>query len=300
MDKLRVGNALVSRVEEWSGGFSSADFLFADYEEQAWKRREDEFVPEFYLPDEGKIFGVLQSWVIDTGDRRILFDTGAGNDKDRPGIPIFGNLETDFLARLERAGYQPEDMDLVVCSHLHIDHVGWNTRMVDGRWEPTFRNAQYVMPEADRDYWDPRGTGARPSEQGAFVNSGVFEDSVQPIIDLDRVTWADDGHEIAPGMTLRSRPGHTPGQMSLELDSDGHSALFVGDIVHHPMQIHRPDWNSRFCEDPDQARVSRRTVLDHAADCGALLIPAHFGGEHVVRVEREGTDFRPIYVKEAS
>ena len=299
MDKFKVGNALISRVEEWSGGFSRADFLFAGYEEREWQRRESEFVPGFYLPDEELIFGVLQSWVIDTGDQRILFDTGAGNDKDRPGIPIFGNLHSNFLDRLQYAGYHAEDIDLVVCSHLHIDHVGWNTFKVADRWAPTFPNAQYVMPKADRDYWDPQGTGPRPTEQGSFVNSGVFEDSVQPIIDLGRVTWAEDRHEIAPGIQLRSRPGHTPGQMSMELNSDGASAFFVGDIVHHPIQIHRPDWNSRFCENPEQARETRRKVLDSVVDNEALLIPAHFGGEHVVRIERANTDFRPVYVKEA-
>jgi glyoxylase-like metal-dependent hydrolase (beta-lactamase superfamily II) len=298
VDKFRVGKATVSRVEEWSGGFSPADFLFADYEEDAWKEREEEFVPEFYLPDEGKIFGVLQSWIIDTGDQRILVDTGAGNDKDRPGIPIFGNLQSDFLSRFRATGYAPEDIDLVLCSHLHIDHVGWNTMKVDDRWEPTFRNAHYVMPLADRDYWDPTGDGPRPTEQGAFVNSGVFEDSVQPIIDLGRVDWAEDGHELAPGLTLRARPGHTPGQMALELESAGERAMFVGDIVHHPMQIHRPDWNSRFCEDPQMARDSRRATLEAVVDTNALLVPAHFGGEHVVKVVRDGTGFRPVYVKE--
>lgn len=298
MDKFRVGSAVISRVEEWSGGFSSADFLFAGYEEAEWKRREAEFIPDFFLPDEDRIFGVLQSWIIDTGDQRILVDTGAGNDKERPGIPIFGNLETDFLDRFRATGYDPGDIDLVVCSHLHIDHVGWNTVRTEKGWEPTFRNAQYVMPLADHDYWDPAGTGPRPTEQGAFVNSGVFEDSVEPIIALGRVTWAEDGYEVSPGLTLRARPGHTPGQMALELESAGESAFFVGDIVHHPMQIHRPDWNSRFCEDPQQARDSRRSTLEAVVDREALLVPAHFGGEHVVRVAREGTNFRPVYVKE--
>ena len=298
MDRFRVGDMLISRVEEWSGGFSSADFLFADYEEQNWRDREREFVPDFYLPDEGRILGVLQSWVIDTGKQRILFDTGAGNDKERPGIPLFGNLQTPFLDRLAAAGYQPQDIDLVVCSHLHIDHVGWNTQLVDGRWQPTFPNAEYVLPIADRDYWDPANAAEQPTEQGAFVNSGVFEDSVQPIIDRGRDRWVKDGDEVVPGLTLWSRPGHTPGQMAMELRSAGQSAYFVGDILHHPMQIHCPDWNSRFCEDPERARESRRSVLNAVADQEALLIPAHFGGEHVVRVAREGADFRPVYVRE--
>jgi glyoxylase-like metal-dependent hydrolase (beta-lactamase superfamily II) len=298
MDRFQVGDVSITRVEEWSGGFSSADFLFAGYEDPEWQRREPEFVPDFYLRDEGLIFGVLQSWVLDTGSQRILFDTGAGNDKDRPGIPIFGGLTTDFLGRLEHAGYQPEDIDVVVCSHLHIDHVGWNTRLVDGVWRPTFANAQYLLPQADHDYWDPTGSGPRPTDQGAYVNSGVFEDSVQPIVEHGRAVWVDDGYEVAPGLTLRARPGHTPGQMAMELSSRGQKAVFVGDILHHPMQIHRPDWNSRFCEDPEQARVTRRAVLESVADADALLIPAHFGGEHVVRVARDGTGFRPIYVSQ--
>jgi glyoxylase-like metal-dependent hydrolase (beta-lactamase superfamily II) len=298
MDRFRVGDMLISRVEEWSGGFSGADFLFADYDEEGWRKREEEFVPDFYLPEEGLIFGVLQSWVIDTGKQRILFDTGAGNEKERPGIPIFGNLQTPFIDRLAAAGYQPQDIDIVVCSHLHIDHVGWNTQLVDGSWVPTFPNAEYVMPIADRDYWDPSVETEKPSEQGALVNSGVFEDSVQPIIDRGRDRWAGDGDEVVPGLTLHARPGHTPGQMAMELRSQGQAAFFVGDIMHHPMQIHRPDWNSRFCEDPQRARESRRSVLDAVAEQEALLIPAHFGGEHVVRVRRDGANFRPVYVKE--
>ncbi|WP_114226896.1 MULTISPECIES: MBL fold metallo-hydrolase [Sphingomonas] len=300
MDQFHIGKIKVSRVEEWSGGFSSADFLFAGYEEEEWRRREPEFVPDFYLPDEGRIFGVLQSWVLDTGRERILFDTGAGNDKDRPGIPIFGNLETDFLARLRAAGYEPGDIDTVVCSHLHIDHVGWNTTLVDDRWEPTFRNARYVLPTADRDYWDPQGEGQRPTEQGQYVNAGVFEDSVQPIIDASRAIWADDGFEVAEGLTLHSRPGHTPGQMAMEVRTPDQTAFFVGDILHHPMQVHRPDWNSRFCEDPEQAIASRRQTLEQVANSGALLVPAHFGGEHLVRVAREGSSFRPLYVRDVA
>jgi glyoxylase-like metal-dependent hydrolase (beta-lactamase superfamily II) len=300
MDRFRIGDIIVSRVEEWSGGFSSADYLFAGYEDEEWKRREPEFVPDFYKRDEGLIFGVLQSWVIDTGKERILFDTGAGNDKERPGIPIFGGLQTDFLDRLVASGYQPEDIDTVVCSHLHIDHVGWNTRLVEGAWRPTFANARYVMPTADRDYWDPGNDGEKPTEQGAFVNAGVFEDSVEPIMAAGRAEWVGDGFEIAPGISLAARPGHTPGQMALDVTSGDHVALFVGDILHHPMQVHRPDWNSRFCEDPQQARESRRAVLEQAADRDALLVPAHFGGEHLIRVAREGAGFRPVYVREVA
>jgi glyoxylase-like metal-dependent hydrolase (beta-lactamase superfamily II) len=295
MDRFRVGRFVVHRIEEWQGSFAPPDMLFQGYDASRWREHVPEFVPDYFRPAEGKLYAFLQSWLIDTGTQRILFDTGAGNDKDRPGIPLFGNLATDFLARLRRAGFAPEDIDIVVCSHIHVDHVGWNTRLVDGRWEPTFRNARYVLPLADRDFWDPAILSAGPGEIGRIVNAGMFDDSVRPLIEAGRVEWAEDGHEVAPGLTCHAAPGHTPGSMMMRVVSDGRKAMFVGDIVHHPMQIHQPGWNSAYCEDQDQARETRRRVLTEAADTQALLIPAHFGGEHIVQVAHEGRSFRPIY-----
>jgi glyoxylase-like metal-dependent hydrolase (beta-lactamase superfamily II) len=299
MDRFRIGNIVVHRIEEWQGSFAPPDMLFQGYEARDWAPHEREFVPDYFNPGEGKLYAFLQSWVLDTGTQRILFDTGAGNDKDRPGIPVFGNLDTDFLSRLRRAGFAPEDIDIVVCSHIHIDHVGWNTQLVEGRWHPTFRNARYVLPRDDHEYWDPADMRRGPGEVGRIVNAGMFEDSVQPLIDAGRVEWAEDGFEIAPGLSLHSVPGHTPGSMMMRVSSADRRAMFVGDIVHHPMQIYQPGWNSAYCEDQDQARLSRRRVLTEAADTGALLIPAHFGGHHVVQVAREGTAFRPLYTGES-
>lgn len=294
MDQFSIGRIRVHRVEEWQGAFAPPAELFQGFDVRDWSRHEDEFVPDYFDPASGKLFAFLQSWVLDTGDQRILFDTGAGNDKDRPDLPIFGNLQTDFLDRLAAAGFQPEDIDTVVCSHIHVDHVGWNTRLVEGRWEPTFRNARYVLPVRDRDYWDPQVAGVGPGVVGTLVNGGMFDDSVRPILEAGRAEWADDGFEVAPGLTLHARPGHTPGSTVMQVASEGVTAMFVGDVVHHPAQIYRPEWNSAFCEDADQARETRRRVLGDAADLEALLIPAHFGGSHVARVVREGSGFRPI------
>lgn len=299
MDRFNVGTVRVSRIEEWQGTFSPPDQLFSGYAAEGWEKHEQEFVPDYFDPQSGKLYAFLQSWVLDTGRHRILFDTGAGNDKDRPNLPIFGNLQTEFLNRLAQAGFQPEDIDIVVCSHIHVDHVGWNTRLIDGRWEPTFRNARYVLPLADRDYWDPENETASPGTVGTLVNAGMFEDSVRPLIEAGRVEWAEDGFEVEPGISLHARPGHTPGSMVMQVSSRGEKAMFVGDIVHHPVQIYRPDWNSQFCEDPEQARATRRQVLAEAADSDALFIPAHFGGEHVVRVVRDGSSFKPFYIKGA-
>ena len=294
MDRFTLGKIRVHRIEEWRGTFSPPRELFQGFSADDWNDHEEEFTPDYYDPASGKLFAFLQSWVLDTGDQRILFDTGAGNDKDRPNLPIFGNLKTDFLDRLAAAGFQPEDIDTVVCSHIHVDHVGWNTRLIDGRWEPTFRNARYVLPVRDRDYWDPLVESRGPGVIGTIVNAGMFEDSVRPILEAGRAEWVDDGFEVGPGLVLHARPGHTPGSTVMQASSDGVEAMFVGDVVHHPAQIYRPEWNSAFCEDPDQARDTRRQVLGEAADREALLIPAHFGGAHAARVVRDGAGFRPI------
>jgi len=294
MDRFTLGKIRVHRIEEWRGTFSPPGELFQGFSADDWNDHEEEFTPDYYDPASGKLFAFLQSWVLDTGDQRILFDTGAGNDKDRPNLPIFGNLKTDFLDRLAAAGFQPEDIDTVVCSHIHVDHVGWNTRLIDGRWEPTFRNARYVLPVRDRDYWDPLVESRGPGVIGTIVNAGMFEDSVRPILEAGRAEWVDDGFEVGPGLVLHARPGHTPGSTVMQASSDGVEAMFVGDVVHHPAQIYRPEWNSAFCEDPDQARDTRRQVLGEAADREALLIPAHFGGAHAARVVRDGAGFRPI------
>ncbi|MES2044228.1 MAG: MBL fold metallo-hydrolase [Pseudomonadota bacterium] len=294
MDRFGIGKIAVHRIEEWCGTFSPPAALFQGFHEDAWERHQEAFVPDYFDPVSGKLVAVLQSWVLDTGEQRILFDTGAGNDKDRPDLPIFAHLQTDFLGRLAAAGFQPEDIDTVVCSHIHVDHVGWNTRLIDGAWQPTFRNARYVLPVRDRDYWDPEVTATGPGAIGTMVNGGMFEDSVRPILQAGRAEWADDGFEIAPGLVLHARPGHTPGSTVMKVSSDGVEAMFVGDVVHHPAQIYAPEWNSAFCEDADQARATRRQVLGEAADREALLIPAHFAGAHVARVVRDGTGFRPI------
>jgi glyoxylase-like metal-dependent hydrolase (beta-lactamase superfamily II) len=237
----------------------------------------------------------LQSWVIELDGVTVLIDTGAGNDKERPGLPVFGQLRTPFLERLAAAGFTPEAIDLVICTHLHVDHVGWNTRLVDGEWRPTFPRATYVFPEADAEYWDPRNAGRYPPHVGAAVNAGFFEDSVRPILDAGRARLVGAAAEVGPGLQLAAAPGHTPGSQTITLESGGEVAIFCGDIVHHPLQILNPDWNSIFCEDPPLARATRRRVLERAAAHSARLVPAHFAGQHTVRVERSGDGFRPRF-----
>ena len=290
-EAFRIGRYKVHRIEEWQGGFSPPEALFAEFEAQAFAQVADTFEPDCLR--EGMIYGYLQSWLIDTGDMRVLVDTGAGNGKQRPGIPIFGDLDTGFLSRLADAGYSPEDIDTVFCTHLHIDHVGWNTQLQDGEWVPTFPNATYCLPAVDDSAWNPDGDQYR-TMSGAQVNANVYEDSVVPVLASGRCRLVNDGEAIGAGMTAVHAPGHTPGHMVLEVCDDGDMALFTGDILHHPMQIYRPDWNSVYCEDRAQAAETRLKVLNRAANNDARIVPAHFGAPHSVFVERlPNGRFRP-------
>lgn len=289
---FRIGSHRVFHVEEWQGGFAPPADLFAEFEPGPFSDAMASFEPD-YVRD-GLLYAFLQSWVISTGNETVLVDTGAGNEKDRPHIPVFGNLRTDFLDRLAAAGFAPERIDKVFCTHLHIDHVGWNTVLKDEVWVPTFPNATYYFPRIDDEVWDP-SRSRYATMNGAAVNMNVYEDSVRPVIEAGKAVFVDDGDEIAPGMVARAAPGHTPGQMVLEVSSEGEEAMFTGDILHHPMQIFRPDWNSVYCEDPAQAAATRRAVLERACNRGARIVPAHFGGVHSTYVERDEAGFRPRF-----
>jgi glyoxylase-like metal-dependent hydrolase (beta-lactamase superfamily II) len=295
IDRFQVGQARVTRIEEWRGTFLTPQVLFAGFSADAYAdTREAIGFPYLDLATDA-IHARLQSWVIEHGGQTVLIDTGAGNDKERPGLPIFGGLKTPFLKRLASAGFAVEDIDLVICTHLHVDHVGWNTQLVGGEWRPTFPRAEYVFPVADAVYWDPRNVDRFPPHVGAAVNAGFFEDSVQPILDAGRARLVEGVVEVGPGLRLDPVPGHTPGSTAITLQSDGEAAIFCGDVVHHPLQILNPTWNSIFCEDAALARESRRKVLDMAADHDACLVPAHFAGEHRVRVQRVGGGFSPVF-----
>lgn len=296
MLSFTTGAFAVYNIEEWQGEFASPEQLFAGFDAAEFAGFAAQIPPAYYRQQSNRLYAFLQSLVIRAGNLTILYDTGAGNYKQRPGIPVFGELETPFLENLAADGFSPEDIDIVICSHLHIDHVGWNTRLQDGRWVPTFPNARYLLPRIDRNYWDPCASDApRPSATGAQVNANVFEDSVQPILDAGLAELIDDGHVVAPGISLSLHPGHTPGHLVLHLCSEGEHALFVGDILHHPAQIFQPHWNSVYCEDPVAARTSRRRILSLAAESGARVVPAHFGGVHYVWVDRDGEHFRPRF-----
>lgn len=283
MDTIELGDVSVTRVLEYHGSVGmTPGVFFPGTSGKAWEGLD----PEFREPATGTVRSAVQTWVLRSEGKVILVDTGVGNHKERPYAPVWSRLDTDFLAGLARAGVRPEDVDIVVNTHLHVDHVGWNTRL-DGRdWVPTFPNATYLMPKLDHDFWDPANN--RPTVLGRG-NQNVFEDSVIPVRG-QTVLW-EHGHRIDANLCLAPAPGHTPGSSVVTLTSGTDRAVFVGDMVHTPVQIAEPDTNSCFCEDPAGSRATRRRVLGAAADTNTLVFPAHFPGGGAVEVVRAADSF---------
>ncbi|MFD3997047.1 MBL fold metallo-hydrolase [Streptomyces sp. NPDC058583] len=287
--RMVVGDVEVIRVVEWQGPFAAAGELVPSAGAETWKDNEDWLAPDHWDPESDRAVMALQTWVLRSGGRTILVDTGVGNGRERPGAPQFHHWQGDFLGVLERAGVRPEDVDVVVNTHVHADHVGWNTRAEGRGWVPTFPNAEYLVPAADDAHFGPDNAyGGGRSQSDRFV----YEDSVAPLHREGRIVLWDGVHRIDEHLTLESAPGHTPGSAVLRLASEGERAVFVGDLLHSPVQILDPTHNSCFCLDPRGASVSRRRILERAADERELVVPAHFGGSGIAEVRREGSGFR--------
>ncbi|MFW5418464.1 MBL fold metallo-hydrolase [Nocardiopsis sp. CNT-189] len=247
---------------------------------------EEEWLRPAYAGGDGLLRLDSHGFALVAGGRRILVDTGIGNGKTRAN-PAWNGLRTGYLERLTAAGFPPDSVDLVVLTHLHTDHVGWNTLERSGAWEPTFPNARYVVSRAERDFW-------RGYEMDA-ARRQMFRDSVDPVEEaglLDPVDVPAEGAEAAPGVRLLPTPGHTPGHVAVRLDGGGGTALITGDCVHHPVQLARPDLTSCVDTDPEQARAVRGALLDSLAGTGTLLLGTHFPPPTAGRVVRHGGGYR--------
>ena len=285
MNEIKLGDVTIARVEEMHGPIMPTEAFFPSIPADAWPEQASALSPD-HLGD-GMVHTAMQTWVLRSAGRTILVDTGVGNDKTRPAVEAWDHLDLDYLGNLARVGVHPEDVDLVVNTHLHLDHIGWNTRLVDGNWVPTFPNATYLMPRADFVFWDPAN---HPGLVGG-VNENAFEDSIAPVHAAGQVQLWQDGHTIDANLRLEAAPGHTPGSSVIKLSSGSDRALFAGDLLHTPLQLTELDHSSCFCEDPVAAAVSRRKLLGWAADSNALVLPAHLSGHGALEIERRGGAF---------
>lgn len=283
-----LGDVEVIRVVEWHEPFLPTSGMFPGAAAGLWKENEDWLAPDHWEADSDVVVLALQSWVLRSGGRTVLVDTGAGHGRERPGMGPFHHARSDFLGLLARAGVRPQDVDVVVNTHLHVDHVGWNTVDADGEWVPTFPNAQYLIPAADDFHYGPDNAYGNGTQE---VDRLIYEDSVAPVHQAGQALLWDGLHHIDAHLTLESAPGHTPGSSVLRLASGSDRAVFVGDLLHSPVQILDPCCNSNACQAPEQAVASRRRILGRAADERELLVPAHFGGAGALEVRRDSAGF---------
>ena len=292
---MRCASIDVLRIKETLGAaFPPAHLLSGmpqEALEEALARHMDWLAPNHYDKAKKRFVMGTHSWLLRTRHHTILVDTCIGNHKARPHSPGFNDLEQPYLARLAQAGFQPQDIDFVLCTHLHVDHIGWNTRLLDGRWVPTFPNAQVICSRAELESAQLKAAADAPGED----DRAQWQDSILPVLEAGKLQTVDGIHAIeeAAGHSLRIEPtpGHTPGHVVLRAESGGERMLFAGDLCHHPLQVYYPEVNSRFCEDAEMARATRRRVLADCAATGALFAPAHWGPPHAARIAANAASF---------
>jgi glyoxylase-like metal-dependent hydrolase (beta-lactamase superfamily II) len=285
---LIVGDARLDRVVDIDRFELDLGWLFPDADAQSLAAHRHWLEPDYMR---GELVALsIHSIVLRVTGRVILIDTCVGEHKQRPRHPHWHTrANTGYLANLEALGIVPDRVDMVFCTHLHADHVGWNTRLNDGRWVPTFPNARYLVGRTELTHWETM----LKTEPAAMVNHGSYTDSVLPVLEAGQVDLIDGEHDILDGLSVRPLPGHTPGQIGLSVRRQDKGCLIAGDAIHHPVQLVRPDWSSRVCADPQLARTTRRALLDEIEDRGDWLVPMHLR-DVGLRIRRFGNGFVPI------
>ena len=291
----RIGDIVYHRILESEGPEFEAGFLLPDATPENLAPHLDWLCPQFLDPASNKWVMATQSYVLRTPHHTILIDTCVGNDKERRfHKPWAHRTSTKYLDDLAALGLAPEDIDFVMCTHLHADHVGWNTRLVDGRWVPTFPNARYVFARTEFDYW------AELNKGGKKYSDGCIDDSVLPVVEAGQADIVADDHALDDQVWLEPSPGHTPGHTSIRIRNGGANAVMCGDVLHTPVQCRHPGWSAVGCADKALSAQTRRDFLDRYCDTGTLVMTGHFPSPSVGHVRRLGDAYDFAFVGEQS
>ncbi len=277
--RWQIGGVRISRVVEIEGS-SPGTFFFADATPE--KLLQHAWLKPHFMTDDGRLIASIHAFVIESQGRVIVVDTCVGNDKPRD-LKAWNMRKGRFLEDMMEAGFPRERITTVLCTHLHVDHVGWNTTLQDGKWIPTFANARYLFGKKEYEYWSREAQGS---------DHAIQSDSVRPILEAGLADLVEMDHKITSDITLEPTPGHTPGHVSVRISSKGEEAVITGDLMHHPVQCAEPGWASNFDVDADAARVTRRAFLDRYAGKGVLVLGTHFAAPTARRVTRDGSAFR--------
>lgn len=286
--KWQIGDITITRIQEstFEGGLDA--FLpFATPDALA----KIEWLGPDYVTPEGVLKFSIHALVIEASGRRIIVDTCVGNEKNCTFFPMWHQQTYRFLEDLIDAGFPPDTIDTVLCTHLHLDHVGWNTMFSEGKWIPTFPNARYLIERSEYAALQQRvkDTNYDPLSE---IDRAIFADSVQPIVDADLVSFVASDQEVCDGVRLVPTPGHTVGHVSIQVISKGQSALITGDFVHHPCQLAHPDWSITSDYDPGQSVRTREERFAAIAGTDTWIIGTHWPTPTAGQVDRDGRAYR--------
>ncbi|MEP5763695.1 MAG: MBL fold metallo-hydrolase [Halieaceae bacterium] len=281
MLKWQVGNVTITKLVELES-VGGAEWILPDAVQEAV--REIDWLRPHFMDDEGQLRFSVHALIIEVGDSVIVVDTCVGNEKERMPYRDWHQLQTGFLDDFAAAGFDRKTVDTILCTHLHVDHVGWNTMLVDGAWVPTFPNARYLLAKDEFEYW-------RDQSDTEFQKA-VFADSVQPVFEAGLIDQVGTDHRICEEVDLVPTLGHTPGHVSVRIRSEGEQALITGDFIHHPCQMARLNWGSSADVDKAQAAATRKQVFAEHADTPTLIIGTHFAGCTAGHIVRDGEAYR--------
>ena len=273
----------IERVVELEVPFADALTFLPGLQPEVLAENQSWLAPTGLDPN-GKLIFCFQSYVVRTPHHTILIDSCVGNHKDRPAFPAM-HMKSDetYMRALASVGLAVDDIDFVMCTHLHFDHVGWNTRLAGGRWVPTFPKARYLFAEREYAHW---------TEQHAKTPIPYFADSVLPIVEAKRADLVRSDHALDDHVRLLPTPGHTPDHFSVCLGRYGDDAVITGDLIHSPLQARYPELSMRADYDPKQAAMTRRQFLERYCDTKALCCTAHFPSPSAGRITPWGDGFR--------
>jgi glyoxylase-like metal-dependent hydrolase (beta-lactamase superfamily II) len=267
---VSVGEVEIARVLEFEAALFDPVVLYPEVSPEIIKQHRTWLEPRLMDPAGGLLVFAFHSTVIKTSRATILVGTCSGNERERPHKLRYHRKNWPYLANLAAAGYAPEDIDYVLCTHLHADHVGWNTRLVGGRWVPTFPNARYLFARREWEHWCEAGLRA------SYTTDPYYEDSLLPVIEGGQAELVLTDYAFDDSVWIEPWPGHTPGHVCVMVQSRGASVVLSGDIMHTALQCAEAQLNSCFCVDTETARATRRRFLDTYADSPVMIIPAHF------------------------
>ena len=284
MKPLTLGDVSITSVIERDGPWRAPEAMYPACDKETAIAHLRTMEPFLYDADQNMLVITYQTYIVRTPHHTILIDTCLGEDK---GYGPPNDFPTQpWLDGLASNGLTFADVDYVFCTHLHIDHCGWNTRLVDGRWVPTFPNAKYIFSQREYKTWEEE------TKKGANPPGKVWTQNCQPIVEAGQALLVEDDFALDDTVWLTPTPGHSPGHVCVNVKSSGAHGLFSGDVMHHALQCIEPDWSSCFCWDAAESAHSRRKVLEMVADTDTLVLPAHFPGPTVGRVVGDGDAWR--------